>query len=123
MALIVVFTVAAGAGQAANSSANFGGVGIDGVPRADGTILVKQLVLGGPAQLAGVKSGDIITQIDGTTTFGSDFNDMVQHHLRGRAGTPVVIRVRRQGTPKPISFRMIRRQLTLPDARKKQKGD
>lgn len=118
--MLLLLTVTAGTGFCANSSSNFGGVGIDGVPRADGTIVVRQLVEGGPAQVAGVKTGDIITQIDGTSTFGSDFNDMVQRHLRGRAGTPVVLRVKRPGNPKPLSFRMIRRQLTLPPARKKQ---
>ncbi|HJV34432.1 S41 family peptidase [Geomonas sp.] len=120
---MIFLLMVAGPGLAANSSVNFGGVGIDGVPRADGTIVVRQLVEGGPAQLAGMRTGDIITQIDSTSTFGSNFKDMVEHHLRGRAGTPVLIRVSRPGTAKPISFRMIRRQLTLPEARKKQKGE
>jgi C-terminal processing protease CtpA/Prc len=119
LAILFMLTLAAGPGYAVNSSANFGGVGIDGVPRADGTIVVRQLVEGGPAQLAGIRPGDIITQIDSTSTFGSDFKDMVEHHLRGRAGTPVLIKVSRPGTARPIIFRMIRRQLTLPEARKK----
>ena len=103
----------------ANSPSNFGGVGIDGVPRSDGTIVVKQLVLGGPAQLAGIKAGDIITQIDGTPTLGSDFKEIVEHRLRGRAGTEVQLKVRRPGNPKPLSFKLIRRQLALPADRKK----
>lgn len=109
----------------ANSSHEFGGVGIDGIPRADGTIAVRQLVLGGPAQVAGVKAGDIITRIDGKATEGSNFQDMVDHRLRGRAGTPVTIQVRRPGNPKTLTFNLVRRQLALPAARKKepQKGE
>lgn len=98
----------------ANSSRNFGGVGIDGVPWADGRIVVKQLVAGGPAHLAGVHIGDIITHIDGKETEGSDFKEMVDRRLRGRAGTAVTIKVRRPGEKKPLSFRLVRRQLVLP---------
>ena len=103
----------------ANSAGAFGGVGIDGVPRADGTIVVKQLVLGGPAQVAGIKAGDIITRIDGAPTLGSDFKDIVEHRLRGRAGTPVVLKVQRPGNSKPLTFNLVRRQLALPGAGKK----
>lgn len=100
--------------RAANSSKNFGGIGIDGAPWADGRIVVKQLVAGGPAHLAGIKPGDIITHIDGKETLGSDFREMVDRRLRGRAGTPVLIKIRRPGEPKPLTFNLIRRQLVLP---------
>lgn len=110
--MLVVMTVSTGG--AAVSAKNFGGVGIDGVPWADGRIVVRQLVAGGPAQLAGIKTGDIITHIDGKATVGSDFKDMVEHRLRGRAGTPVVIRIRRPGELKPYTFRLVRRQLIIP---------
>jgi len=111
-----------GSGWGANT---FGGVGIDGVPRADGSIAVKQLVLGGPAQLAGVRAGDIITHIDGKSTIGSDFQEMVQHRLRGHAGTLVTLKLRRPGSAKPLTFNLTRRQLAPLGARKKvqQKGE
>ncbi len=99
---------------AGNSNRNFGGVGIDGKPRADGQIEVKQLVTGGPAHLAGMKIGDIITHIDGKPTRGSDFLHMLQYRLRGQAGTSVVLRVHRPGTSKLLTFKLIRRQLILP---------
>jgi C-terminal processing protease CtpA/Prc len=118
--LLVLFL--AGPGWGANP---FGGVGVDGVPRADGSIVVKQLVLGGPAQLAGVRAGDVITQIDGKPTIGSDFRVMVDHRLRGAAGTRVALTVRRPGSARPLSFNLIRRQLVPAAARKKeqQKGE
>lgn len=110
----------AGPVSAAQSSAVFGGVGIDGVPRADGTIVVKQLVLGGPAQLAGLRAGDVITQIDGTPTKGSNFKFMVERRLRGRAGTAVLLKVRRPGNPNLLSFKLVRRQLAVPGVGKKE---
>jgi C-terminal processing protease CtpA/Prc len=100
--------------SAANTPRDFGGVGIDGVPWADGRIAVKQLVTGGPAQLAGIRVGDIITHIDGKPTRGSDFRKMVDHRLRGRTGTTVQINIIRPGETKPRVFILTRRQLKIP---------
>jgi C-terminal processing protease CtpA/Prc len=116
---LVVSILLAAAPVLANSSLSFGGVGIDGVPRGDGMIVVRQLVTGGPAHVAGIRNGDIIMQIDGTATSGSNFREMVDHRLRGRAGTPVVLKVKRSGNPKPLTFKLIRHQLALSAARKK----
>lgn len=99
--------------QAANSTRNFGGVGIDGIPRADGQIVVRQLVTGGPAQQAGVQINDIITHIDGKPTRGSDFKQMVDFRLRGKAGTKVAITVHRPGETRPRKLILVRRQLVL----------
>lgn len=100
--------------QAANSARNFGGVGIDGVPSGDGEIVVRQLVIGGPAQQAGIQIGDIITHIDGKATKGSNFKQLVDYRLRGKAGTRVAISVRRPGEAKPRKLTLTRRQLVLP---------
>lgn len=124
ISLILFLSLAAGA-WGGNSPRDFGGVGIDGVPRSDGTIVVRQLVTGGPAHLAGVRPGDVITRIDGKATFGSDFKDMVEHRLRGRAGTSVLIQVRRPGESKTLTFNLVRRQLAIPASGKKntKKGE
>ena len=70
--------------------------------------------------MAGIRAGDIITQIDGTSTIGSDFKYIVAYRLRGRAGTPVVLKVRRPGDPKPLTFKLVRRQLAVPAAKKQE---
>lgn len=98
---------------AANSAKNFGGIGIDGLPHADGQIVVRQLVTGGPAHLAGIKPGDIITHVDGKPTRGSDFKQMVEYRLRGRAGTRVLVTVHRPGEVKLRNFTLTRKQLVI----------
>lgn len=108
MTLLIATSAIAG-----NSARNFGGVGIDGAPWADGRIVVKQLVAGGPAHLAGIKAGDVITHIDGKPTEGSNFKEMVER-LRGRAGTPIEIVIRRPGSTKLLKFILTRRQLVIP---------
>lgn len=92
----------------------FGGVGIDGVPWADGRIVVRQLVAGGPAHRGGIRVGDIITHIDGKPTKGSDFRHMVDYRLRGEAGTKVQINILRPGEKRPRIFILTRRQLVVP---------
>ena len=98
---------------AANSASSFGGVGIDGVARADGEIVVRQLVSGGPAQLAGIRIGDVITHVDSKPTKGSDFNEIIERRLRGKAGTKVLIVLHRPGTEKPLRFNLTRKQLVM----------
>jgi len=112
-ATVLALFILPGTAQGVNNARNFGGVGIDGVPLADGRIEVRQLVTGGPAHLAGVRIGDIITNIDSKPTRGSNFKDIVEHRLRGRAGTKVIISIHRPGREKPLSFRLVRKQLVI----------
>lgn len=98
---------------ATNPATKFGGVGIDGVPQADGGILVRQLVAGGPAHLAGIRIGDVITRIDGKPVKGADFKYVVERMLRGKAGTKVRLTVRRSGRTGPLSFVVTRRELIV----------
>ena len=98
---------------AANSETDFGGVGIDGVPLKNGQILVRQIVSGSPAHQTGIRTGDVITHIDGKETLGSDFTIMVQKRLRGLTGTPVVLKIKRDGEEKLQTHRLIRQQLVI----------
>lgn len=105
---------------AANSETDFGGVGIDGVPLKNGQIIARQIVAGGPAHQAGIKTGDIITHIDGKATLGSDFSDMVQKRLRGLSGTAVVLKIKRDGDDRLQTYKLIRRQLMTPPHKEKK---
>lgn len=88
-----------------------GGIGIMFGGEADG-IRVIRLSDDSPAREAGVQPGDLITAIDGVP-FGAEplVNWVVS--LRGRAGTPVVLELRR-GTDPPFSVTVIRRAIGLP---------
>ena len=97
----------------ANSEKNFGGLGIDGILLPNAQIRVGQLVNGGPAQMAGIRVGDIITHIDGKATQGSDFRTMVNKRLRGIAGSQIVLKIKREGEDKLHTFTLIRRQIVV----------
>jgi carboxyl-terminal processing protease len=62
-------------------------VGQDGLP------MIVAVFHGSPAETAGLKSGEEITEVEGTTTAGHDL-DEVAGWVRGEAGTTVTIEVR-----------------------------
>jgi carboxyl-terminal processing protease len=60
--------------------------------------MVNEVFEGGPADKAGLKKGDVIEEIDGTSTEGADVREVVER-LRGAEGTRVTIRVRQPKQP------------------------
>ena len=68
---------------------------------------------GCPAQLAGVRAGDVILTIDGKDTKGWG-NSRVSKALRGEPGTTFELRVNRKGERKPLSFKITRQQIQMP---------
>ena len=97
----------------ANSDTDFGGVGIDGIPFKNGQIAVRQIIIGSPAHKCGIRTGDIITHIDGKLTMGSNFQDMVKKRLRGLSGTVVILKIKRDGEEKLLTYKLIRQQLKI----------
>ena len=59
-------------------------------------ITVSNVYEGSPAEKAGMKSGDILVQVDGHQTSGKDL-DTVVSWIKGEQGTEVVLRVLRNG--------------------------
>ncbi|MGH3371109.1 MAG: S41 family peptidase [Nocardioidaceae bacterium] len=51
---------------------------------------------GSPAEAAGLRSGDVVLAVDGTTTLGSTISDQV-FRVRGEAGTEVTLTIERDG--------------------------
>ena len=65
----------------------FVGTGLE-VAAMDDKVTVRQPIEGGPAEKAGVKAGDLVTEIDDVTTKGLNIGQVLDK-LRGRAGTSV----------------------------------
>jgi carboxyl-terminal processing protease len=77
------------------TSGEFGGVGME-VAVENGVLKVISPIEGSPADLAGIKPGDLITEIDGKPTRGMVVYDAVKL-LRGPKGSNVTITVTREG--------------------------
>jgi carboxyl-terminal processing protease len=87
----------------------FDGIGAS-VDQRDGWPVVIAPVEGSPAWDAGLEPGDVITKVDGHSTFGLS-PDEVGTRLRGPAGTSVTLTVARDGPERDL--RLERRRVTV----------
>lgn len=99
----------------ASTTGRYSGVGLE-VSVADGAVLVIAPIDGTPAQAAGVESGDEIVEIDGALIDTDGLDDTIKK-LRGRAGTPVTIRVRRADYDDPLTFHLTRQKIQVASVR------
>ncbi len=90
-------------------SGEFYGVGVS-LELIDGLCKVVAPISGGPAEKAGVLSGDAVTGVDGKDVSGMMLEEIVQL-LRGEGGTKVTMTVTRGG--KTLSFSLIREKIKL----------
>lgn len=93
------------------------GVGMQVVGRNGKTIVVAPFV-GSPAYKAGLRPNDVIVTVNDKPTDNLD-STKVADLLKGPKGTPVQIKVAREGTDQPLIFNIIRDEITrksVPDA-------
>lgn len=76
------------------------------------SLLIDSVIKGGPADKAGLRANDKITEIDGVK-LTADTIDSASDKIRGAAGTTVVIGVERDG--QTLSFTLTREDLQLPE--------
>jgi carboxyl-terminal processing protease len=93
----------------------YSGVGLE-VSTQEGAILVISPIDDTPAQRAGIESGDEIIEINGVSVRNDRLNDAISK-MRGRAGTPVTIRVRRQNYDDPLTFHLTRQKIRVASVR------
>ena len=88
---------------------SYGGIGIYLSVREDKPVVIG-VVTGEPAELAGVKRGDIITAIDGEGVNGVTI-DIISQKIRGAVGTSVQLTLDESGTEKSVTVE--RQQIPL----------
>lgn len=72
---------------------SFGGIGVTISTTEDGYLQVVRLIPGGPAEKSGLKPGDAIIEVDGTSIKGMEMTQAITL-IRGREGTTVTLLVR-----------------------------
>ncbi len=90
---------------------DYGGVGLEIVERDD-FITVVSPIPGGPGSRAGIRAGDRIVEVDGTSIEGWSSQRAVGI-LRGRPATEVDVTVLRPGIDETIEFTVTREQIQL----------
>ena len=92
---------------------SFYGIGIQFQMMND-TLYVLEVIAGGAAENAGMQPGDRIIEVDGTNIAGTEVStDKVFSMLRGPKDTKVSVKVKRNNTPKPLSFDLIRAEVPV----------
>lgn len=98
-----------------STSGRYSGVGLE-ISEADDRILVISPIDGTPAQRAGIETGDEIVEIDGLTVSENGLDSTIDR-LRGPAGTPVAVRVRRDGFDDSLTFNLTRQRIRVSSVR------
>jgi len=89
----------------------------------DGTgAKIEGVMKGLPAQRAGLRAGDVILEVDGEDVTKLPLLDIVAK-IRGREGTKVTLKVRREGVPAPLVFELIRERVEIVSVSSARIGD
>ena len=93
------------------SSGTYGGIGIEAGYRGDQIVIIAPIE-GYPAQRAGLRSGDIIKEINGVNVQGLSPEE-VQQLTIGDVGTEISLTIRRPGIDDSIDFSMERERIEV----------
>jgi len=99
----------------------FGGLGIE-VTEEKGLIKVVSPIDDTPAFRAGIKSGDIITALDGKTVIGLTLNEAVER-MRGPPNSRIVLTIKRQSVDKPIEVPLVRETIHIQVVKSRMQPD
>ncbi len=91
---------------------SFGGIGILVGMRSQGLLVIKPFA-GTPAARAGIREGDVITEIDGFKVSEMDLETAVAM-IHGPIGTKVGLVVKRENYEQPLRFTITREEITIP---------
>ncbi len=93
--------------------ANFDGIGITFQILKD-TIMVLEVISGGPSEKVGLRAGDKIVMVNDSTVAGIKIDqDVVKKKLRGPKGTKVKVGIMRKGERNLIDFNITRDKIPI----------
>ncbi len=89
-------------------------VGIGALMNTDqGQPIIQSVIPGGPAEKAGLRSGDRVLTVDGKSVDGLEIDEVVKL-IRGDAGTTVKLSILHDGESAPVDYSIVRQQVTVP---------
>ncbi len=94
------------------TTGQYGGIG-SLIRQSEDYAVISEVYKGFPADLAGLKAGDEIREIDGKTIKGLPL-DKVSERLKGLPNTKVVLTIQRPGEDSPIQKTLIRKKISIP---------
>jgi carboxyl-terminal processing protease len=92
------------------TTGKYGGIG--SLIRGGGDyVTISEVYKGFPADLAGIKPGDLLKKVDGVSLKGVS-NDKVSDKLKGNPGTDISVTIERNG--KELDYKMKREKIVIP---------
>ena len=92
------------------TTGKYGGIG--SLVRGGGDyVTISEVYKGFPADLAGIKAGDLLKKVDGVSLKGTS-TEKVSDKLKGSAGTDISVTVERNG--KDLEYKMKREKIVIP---------
>ena len=88
------------------TTGRFGGIGIE-ITMEDGFVKIISPIDDTPAQRAGLKSGDLVIEVEGVSLKDKSINDAVKL-MRGEPGTKVSVKILREKEDAPLDFKLTR---------------
>lgn len=100
---------------------NFVGVGINMIKDIEkNAIVIYSTIKNTPAEAAGLKTGDVITAVDGQKVSGEDFEN-IANMVKGKEGTKVKLTILRDGQEK--EYEIERKTIEIIEASSEMIGD
>ncbi len=90
----------------------FEGIGALVEMNEDGYLVIVEPLAGRPADLAGLKAGDLVLEVDGVEIRGMTLIEAISL-IRGPKGTTVRLTIRRQGVAEPFEVEIVRQRIEL----------
>lgn len=103
------------------TSGEFGGLGIE-ISIQNSILTIISPIEDAPAWEAGIKAGDKVVGIDGTSTKGMSLVEASQM-MRGKKGSKIVLRVVRDGEEKPRDITVVRGSVKIKSVKYTDLGD
>jgi carboxyl-terminal processing protease len=101
-----------------STEGQFTGLGIE-IGYRGGFIAIVTPIDGSPAIEAGLKAGDVILKIDGTSTQGMSTSES-STYMRGPEGTTVTLEIGRAGESQPLDVVVTRGVIDVPSVRSRE---
>ena len=89
------------------------GIGAFVFENDEGLFEIVRPIDGQPADLAGVKAGDILMEIDGESVLDLSFDEVILL-VRGPQGSSVNLKFLREGEEEPVEFTIVRTRFEVP---------
>ncbi len=89
------------------------GIGAFVLENDEGLFEIVRPIDGQPADLAGVKAGDVLIEVDGQSVLDISFDEVILL-VRGPQGTSVNLKFLREGEEEPLEFTIVRTRFEVP---------